>query len=111
MKNLCHRNVVKVFTSFFSTNGTQIITILEICETDLGKCISKQKEPFPYNTVIDWCCQIFCGLLYLHEKNIIHRDLKPEVLIYFFLNFSQNILKIGNVLKLTDFNLAKMLSE
>ena len=87
MKNLCHRNVVKVFTSFFSEKRTHIITILEICETDLEKCISKRKEPFPYNTIIDWCCQILCGLLYLHEKNIIHRDLKPEVLnfkIFFF---------------------------
>ena len=43
------------------------------------------------------------ALKYLHDHNIVHRDLKPENLIYKE--------KAGNVLKLTDFGLAKYIDS
>lgn len=48
--------------------------------------------------------QIASGCKYMHARDVIHRDLKPENLIY---ETKEN----NSLLKITDFGLAKLLSQ
>ena len=86
MKLYQHRNIAKMYTSFLSNDAKDIATIMEICDMDLLQRILQQKQknqPFPVDTVFDWCCQILCGLRCLHRHysilKVIHRDIKPQV--------------------------------
>ena len=81
MKSFSHRNIVKLYTSFMSDDESTLFTVMEICEMDLQNFIRERNHvPLPYEIVIDWCCQLLCGLKYLHDKTVIHRDIKPAVL-------------------------------
>ena len=117
MKRLRHHNVVTFYSSFYTDDGLAIISLLELCDHDLQHCIKMRNNvPFPYETLIDYSCQILCGLKYLHDNKIIHRDIKPAVKTFFseisfLIQLFQNILMAGNVLKIADFNVSKMLSE
>ena len=78
MKGFCHRNVAQLYSSFITK--THVVSVMEICQSDLYKCITNRRpDLFPLETIISWCCQIFCGLRYLHKINVIHRDIKPAV--------------------------------
>ena len=80
MKNFRHRNIAQLYSNFVTNDGNELVSVMEICNSDLRKCIEGQnKTPFPFETVMDWSCQMLCGLKYLHEKNMVHRDIKPEV--------------------------------
>ena len=80
MKQFSHRNIVKLFASFIAQDGTEISTIMEHCQYDLKKFIANRRNvPLPLDDLLTWCCQILCGLKYLHDQEIIHRDIKPEV--------------------------------
>ena len=80
MKQVSHRNIVEFYTSYYSDDHKEFITIMELCECDLATIIFKQDgKLFEYDQLITWCCEILCGLRYLHQKRIIHRDIKPDV--------------------------------
>ena len=88
MKGLYHRNVVDLYSSFYSNDGLELVSIMELCDHDLQYCIKMRENVlFPYEILIDYSCQILCGLKYLHDNKIIHRDIKPAVKKHFFLKF------------------------
>ena len=62
-----------------------------------------QKEKYDESEAADVVRQIAQAPKYLHDHNIAHRDLKPENWIYKE--------KDGNILKLTDFGLAKYIDS
>eukprot|EP00944_MAST-04C_sp_MAST-4C-sp1_P012946 g12946.t1 len=80
-----------------------LILMVELCRGgDLFDRIA-QKETYDESEAADVVRQVAQALKYLHDHNIVHRDLKPENLIYKE--------KAGNVLKLTDFGLAKYIDS
>ena len=80
MKNLRHRNLVEIYSIFYTDDGSQLVTLMELCSGDLLQCIERRDQiPFPYETLMDYCCQILSGLKFLHHKDIIHGGIKPQV--------------------------------
>mmetsp|Transcript_48338 Transcript_48338/g.105354 ORF Transcript_48338/g.105354 Transcript_48338/m.105354 type:complete len:91 (+) Transcript_48338:258-530(+) len=70
---------------------------------DLSQRIAsrKGKEFFKETQVLDFFVQVCLAIKHLHDRKVLHRDLK-----------SQNIfLTKGNMVKLGDFGIAKMLSN
>ena len=101
MKNLNHRNIVKLYDVLYDFNNTdEVYLILEYCcngnlTTFLG-C-----NGIDENMAKNYLRQLSEGLKYLKENNISHRDLKP-----------QNILiNKENILKIIDFGFAKSIES
>ena len=93
MKSFCHRNIARLFASYYE-NKT-IVTIMEVCQSDLRMFIhGRNKVPLPVDTILSFSCQMLCGLNYLHERNIVHRDIKPAV-NFFHLSFLKQKLSIS----------------
>lgn len=75
--------------------------ILELGDSDMEKIIHKDKFIIS-DKVKRYILHILLAVEYLHSLNIIHRDIKPANIIYF---------KSEDVVKLTDFGLARPLSK
>ena len=69
---------------------------------DLAKKIKNNKNTYFSETLIlNWFTQICLAIKYIHDRKIIHRDLK-----------CQNIfLTKGNIVKLGDFGIARVLQN
>ncbi|KAG1679973.1 hypothetical protein FOA52_007037 [Chlamydomonas sp. UWO 241] len=71
---------------------------------DLSDVVNKhaaEKRPLTEDVIMFWFVQVVLALYHVHSKNILHRDLK-----------SQNIfIAEGNILKLGDFGIARVLSS
>jgi serine/threonine protein kinase len=92
-------------------NHPNIITILEIGESDNGAYIAMEfvegetlrtrmdKARMPFSEVLDVVAQMARGLAAAHRSGIVHRDIKPENVM----------IRIDGYVKLVDFGLAKML--
>lgn len=73
----------------------QFVIVYPLGEGTLSERLTKR---LPLKTALDYADQTLRGLAFAHRKRIMHCDIKPENLILF----------PGNVLKLTDFGIAKI---
>jgi WD40 repeat protein/serine/threonine protein kinase len=56
--------------------------------------------PGQWDKILDFCVQACDGLAHAHSQGVVHRDVKPA-----------NMLVAGDVLKVTDFGLVRLVSE
>ena len=98
MQSLDHPHIVKVF-DLVKTEGKVYIVMELIQGTELFEAISNIGGYCEEDAKLLFA-QILNALKYLHQQHICHRDIKPS-----------NILVAGPSVKVTDFNISKMLRQ
>ena len=101
-ESLRHPNVVTLFAH--GAHGDAFFFAMEYCPGgSLSAALLQRGAPLPPDVATRVALQALEGLSFAHEKGFIHRDIKPE-----------NILLADpgmNVVKLTDFGLAKSFQQ
>ncbi|KAJ9532988.1 hypothetical protein QJQ45_018070, partial [Haematococcus lacustris] len=105
LSQLDHPNIIGYKESFIDPKDGALCIITTFCEEgDLFTRISKRRAAnqfFSEHEIMDMFVQIASSLQYIHSKRILHRDLK-----------TQNIfLSKGNIIKLGDFGISKVLEK
>ena len=80
MRNLSHKNCMKLYEVFESENSLYIV--FELLEGGQLYDKVKSKYKFKHHEVTKIIRGILLGLREMHEKKIMHRDLKPENLLF-----------------------------
>jgi serine/threonine-protein kinase len=93
---LDHPNILPIKNANFV--GRLFIIVYPLGEGTLGDKLTKR---LPFDTAIDYTEQMLDAVAYAHRKRVLHCDIKPDNLILF----------PGNVLKLTDFGIAKIATQ
>ncbi|XP_071176818.1 serine/threonine-protein kinase Nek11-like [Mytilus edulis] len=100
LSKLNHPGIVKFHDSFI--DGESFCIVTEYCEGgDLDAKINelaKSKKSLEEKTILDWFVQLVLAVHYMHTRRILHRDLK-----------SRNIFLKGNMVKIGDFGISKIL--
>eukprot|EP01060_Flectonema_neradi_P016098 TRINITY_DN2269_c0_g1_i3.p1 TRINITY_DN2269_c0_g1~~TRINITY_DN2269_c0_g1_i3.p1 ORF type:complete len:294 (+),score=78.62 TRINITY_DN2269_c0_g1_i3:53-934(+) len=94
LKALHHENIVNL-VDVVSTS-TKLLLVFEFCDSDLKQMMNSTRSPVKGRKLKSFMYQLLKGLSFCHGHRIIHRDLKP-----------QNLLIIGDKLKIADFGLAR----
>src|SRR5260370_37926156 len=96
--SLNHPNIAEVHTAF--RLGDDLALVMEFLEgKSLARILKTVRVPLP--TMIGYMNQVRSALEYAHERGVIHRDVAPGNII----------VASHGVIKLTDFGLAKRLSD
>ncbi len=95
---LNHPNIASVHNAFWA-NG-DLVMVMEFVEGESLDALLRRGRP-SLRQGIDLCCQALDALTYAHARGVTHRDIKPANII----------VTPEGVVKLTDFGLAKTLSE
>jgi len=96
-----HPHIIKILNVI--ENEKYIYIVLEYCnEGDLSSLLKAEK--LPLYIARNYTCQIVSGLKFMYDHHILHRDLKPSNILITSLPDKTKILK------LTDFNFAKLLN-
>lgn len=116
LKNLCHKNIIKL-KEFKKTNNHYYI-IIEYCnggtlKDNFEKYRNKYRKIFPEKIIQHIIRQIVEAVNYLHSQNIVHRDLKLEnmLLNYYTKEAQDNLDILHSELKLIDFGTAAYKSK
>lgn len=83
LNQLDHPNIVKLKDIIIpdKVNVDSLFIVLECCDTDLKKILSKTNFYFNENQVKKILWDILTGLDYIHSCGLIHRDLKPANIV------------------------------
>jgi len=100
LSHLHHPNIVQLFGVYTDPSTGTTSLVLELADCDLDKHRSKRGalRPLPVEECVSVGLDIVRGLYFAHKRGITHNDLKPG-----------NILMKGQIAKLCDFGLAKVL--
>lgn len=98
--NLAHPNIVNVYD--VGQDGDLHYIVMEYIAGDNLKDLIQRSAPLSTDRAVSIAMQILAGLEYAHRSGLIHRDVK-----------SQNVLIApeGGVVKVTDFGIAKSVSD
>jgi serine/threonine-protein kinase len=92
---LIHQNVIQIYDIGIE-DGKNYIVMEYVDGVSIRELIDKHKKIEPYK-IVNFAIQICLALNEAHKYRIIHRDIKPD-----------NVLVTkGNVVKITDFGIAK----
>lgn len=92
-------HVVSIFDVGFE--GGLYYIVMEFAEGNTLKEYIAEKKVLHWRQAADFAAQICEGLEAAHKKSVIHRDIKPQNII----------MTKGNVLKITDFGIARATSQ
>jgi serine/threonine protein kinase len=99
LKKLNHKNVVKIYDNYKTSNYYNILLEYVDNGTLENKINYKFKnyQKFSYDEIKNYIIQVTDGLEYIHTFNIIHRDIKPGNLL----------INKENILKIVDFGVSR----
>uniref|UniRef100_UPI003AAC9C39 testis-specific serine/threonine-protein kinase 6-like n=1 Tax=Centroberyx gerrardi TaxID=166262 RepID=UPI003AAC9C39 len=98
LKTVKHDNIIRVY-EFIEFCDRKLCIVMECAETDLLYKIQEVGR-FPVDQSRAMFAQMVNAVSYLHQNNIVHRDLKCE-----------NVLLMGNQVKISDFGFARIAME
>jgi serine/threonine-protein kinase len=95
---LSHPNIAAVHNAFWENE--RLVMIMELIR---GRSLASLLEGggLPLQQSMDYACQALAALEYAHTRGVVHRDISP----------SNMIVTEGGTLKLTDFGLAKSMTN
>ncbi len=99
LRQLNHPNIVRLYGH--GKSGATPYYAMELLQGESMDKLLARRERLSWQEVIDYGIPLATALQHAHERGIIHRDLKPSNLI----------VTPENVIKLTDFGIAKDLDE
>ncbi len=99
LRQLNHPNIVRLYG--YGRTGQTPYYAMEFLQGEPMDKLLARRERLTWEEVLDYGTQLALALHHAHERGIIHRDLKPSNLI----------VANGNLLKLTDFGIAKDLDS
>ncbi|NLF24369.1 MAG: serine/threonine protein kinase [Deltaproteobacteria bacterium] len=101
-RKLTHHNVVQVFDFGEADKGCYYISMEYIEGTSLAKWLQAPPSEQPTFQEVLYVLYQICGALHFaHGKGVIHRDLKPDNVL----------IDIHNIVKLTDFGVARLIND
>jgi serine/threonine protein kinase len=99
MKNIIRQYSVEYY-DFYSDNNFYYL-VMEKCDEDLNKFLSRYKNGLPDSVIKAILLQLNEVFKIMLSKNIIHRDLKPENILIKYVS------KNSFIIKLADFGLCR----
>ncbi len=95
LKKLQHPHIVRYYGG--GKFGTQRFYAMELIEGGSVEEYLRKKKRLPWEEALEIAIQVAKALEHAHEAGVIHRDLKPANLL----------MSAANVIKLTDFGIAR----
>jgi hypothetical protein len=98
LRQLDHPNIVRFLEA--GRDDDLFYYAMEYVDGRDCEALLRERGRLPWPDVLDLALQVVPALKHAHDRGIIHRDLKPA-----------NIMLAGDVVKLTDFGVAKLFAR